>query len=126
MAIAGKLGSIKIGSVLIANISNWKLDESCNTDETTNFGSAGHKESLATIDSWNITFDGNWDILVDTTGQGAVTKGSTGVFKLYVDATHFYTGSAIVTKISSNADVGKKITVSFAAEGTGALSAVSA
>jgi predicted secreted protein len=124
MAIAGKLGSIKIGSSLIANIANWKLDENCDTDETTNFGSAGHKEYLATLDSWSITFDGNWDILTDTNGQGAVTKGSTGVFKLYVDSTHYYTGSAIITKISSSADVGKKITVSFAAQGTGALTPV--
>lgn len=125
-ALAGKSGSFKIGAVTVANLSNWKLDIESELKETTNFGSNGWKEYLATLKSFSGSVEGDWNVSGDTTGQKALQDallGGTTVSGIFsVDGTHNYTGTVFVKKISASDAVDDKVKFSADLQGTGALS----
>ena len=123
-ALAGKFGSVMVAASLLANIKDWKFDQTADTADITNFGSASHKEFLATLDGASGSFTGQWAIIADTTGQAVLTIGATVALKLYVSVSHYYSCSAIINKISSGATVDKEVTVDFSFQVTGAVSIV--
>lgn len=129
MAITGYSGSCTVGGSLVTAAKAWSLDVTQETADTTNFSSNGWKESTATLKSWSgsitVIFDGG-----DDAGQAAliagVTSGAAVALVLSTDASGLgtsekFSGNAIVTSMPITNDVNGIIEVSFAFEGTGAL-----
>jgi len=124
-AISGKAGYVSNDSIVIYNIKEWKLDQSADMLATTNFASSGHKEYIAGCDEWSGTFSGQHALHATASNQGGLTIGSTiTTLKLYTEAGKYYSGSAIIEKISSDVGVEKEATISYSFKGTGVLTVV--
>lgn len=128
MAIAGKGGSVTLGTAKITSLTNWKLDISGEIKDITSFDSNGWKENLSTLRGWNGSAEGHWNIKTDAPGQKAIQtallNGTVSQLKLMVNATDNYSGSALITKISIEEPVDDVVKFSFDFEGTGALTVV--
>lgn len=124
-AVAGKSGSFKVSTNVVANIKSWKLDIQQDLKDTTNFNSNGWKDQAPTIKSWNGSVEGDWNVAGDTPGQKALQDASlggttvAGVFN--VNGTNNYSGTAYVKKISVSEPVDDIVKFSADIEGTGAL-----
>lgn len=127
MAIKGHDGSITVASGVMGNAKAWSLDIAQETVETTDFGSAGWKESVATLKSWSGSVTAIFD--ASGTAEGALQTGLTGGSAVTLDlqlgdgtgSYDKYSGSAIITGQSVSNDVSGIIEVSFNFEGTGAI-----
>ncbi len=123
MAIAGKDGSVYIGTTKVAEISNWSLDLSADDIETTNFDSEGWKEYLAGLKEWSGSIEGNFKPS-DTNGQKAILQawasGEALTFNFKVNDTVTFSGSALV-KPSIEVPVDDKASFSCDIQGTGEL-----
>ena len=97
----GSAGTVKVGSNAVAEVKNWTLDQSQDTVETTKLGDKV-KTFSATQSSSSGTMDCFWDE-TDTSGQGAMTIGTTVVLNLYPEGADsgdtYYSGSAIINSI---------------------------
>lgn len=126
--VAGKSGSFKVSTVVVANIKSFKLDIQQDLKDTTNFGSSGWKEQAPTIKSFTGNVSGDWNVATDTTGQKALQDallgGTTvaGVFN--IDGTHNYSGSVFVKKITIGQPVDDIVSFDADVDGTGALTYV--
>lgn len=129
MAIKGYSGSCTVGGSAVTEAKAWSLDVTQETVDTTNFGSAGWKESVPTLKAWSgsitVIYDGG-----DDTGQASliagVTSGSEVAVELVTSASGLgtsekFSGNAIITSMPITNDVNGIIEVSFSFEGSGAL-----
>jgi predicted secreted protein len=125
VAIAGKGGNVKIGAAMVGEVNQWKLDISNTEIDTTNFGSAGWKTYIAGLNEWSGSFDANWIVETDTTGQvviqNAILAGTITTLEFDVDGTHHYSGSALIKKFSVDTSVKGQIKLTVDFQGTGAL-----
>lgn len=124
-ALSGHQGSVMIGANSVADIDQWDVDLEIDTHDVTNFESDGNKEYISGCKGWSGSFSGNWAVADDTNGQAALQSallaGTSVSLKLYVDATHYYSGSALLSNMSVGTPVQDKVTVSFSFQGTGAI-----
>ena len=126
MAIAGKNGKVLIGTgtSAVLSIKSWSLELSLDTLETTALGD-DWKNFIAGLKEWSASCEGDYAITTDTTGQQALQdayiSGETITVKLYVDDTHYYTGSAFINSLSVEDPVDDVVSASFELTGTGAL-----
>lgn len=125
MALAGKGGSVKIGTNVVAEIKSWSLDIGADNLDKTALGDAW-KSFIQGLKEWSATAEGNWVINTDTNGQKAIQDaylaGNTVTLNLYVNATNYYSGTALISGISVETGVEDLVTVSFEFQGSGALS----
>lgn len=121
-AIAGKGGNVKVGAAIVAEIREWSLDLGADNLETTKFGQ-DWKTFVQGLKEWSGSFSGRWD-MTDTAGQKALQDaflgGTTVTISLLVDATHNYSGDALITP-SVNVAVDGLAEISFDFQGTGPL-----
>lgn len=119
----GSEGTVAIGANTVAEIRNWSLNESGDTIEDTELGDSA-KTFQAGSTEWEGSIDCFWDE-TDTTGQGAMTIGSTVTLNLYPEGETsgdtYYTGSAIVTGVSRQAANDGMVEASYSVKGAGAL-----
>ena len=120
---AGSGGIIKIGSNAVAEVRSYSIDETMDTLEDTAMGdtSRTYKASLK-------TFSGSADVFfddTDTTGQGALTVGSTGTLSILMEGDtsgdHNLSGSILVTGRTITASFDGMVEASITFQGTGAL-----
>jgi len=120
--LTGKDGSVKIGPNTVLEIDSFSLEFGTDLEETQAFGDSW-KERTANLADWSGTFEGRFDN-TDTNGhialQNAALNGTTVSLRLYVDGTHYYSGSAYI-RPTLNVRVGETIKVSYAFTGSGAL-----
>jgi predicted secreted protein len=123
MALAGKGGSVKLGTNKIAEISNWSLDLGADDIDITSFDSEGWKEYLAGLKEWSGSIEGNLKT-DDTNGQKAILyawiNGETLEFVFEVSSGVSFQGEAFV-KPSIEVPVDDKATFSCDIQGTGPL-----
>ena len=99
----GKLGKVDFSGELFA-IQNWSLSETAETFVTTAKGSAT---------GWNTHDNGLTDFTASADGFGETTIdypaliGTGAAVKLYVNATKYFEGTAIMTGITETAIVGE-------------------
>ena len=127
MAIAGKNGKVCLGTNKIIGIKNWSLSLNVSTLETTALGE-DWKSYILGLKEWTATSDGDYAVTshdgkIDIQGglQTAYLTGTPVVLRLYVDETHYYTGSAVVTSLSIDDPVADIVGISISFTGTGAL-----
>ena len=120
---AGSGGIIKIGSSAVAEVRSYSIDETMDTLEDTAMGdtSRTYKASLK-------TFSGSADVFfddTDTTGQGALTVGSTGTLSILMEGDtsgdHNLSGSILVTGRTITGSFDGLVEASITFQGTGAL-----
>lgn len=119
----GSEGLVKVGAATIAEIRSWSYEESADTLETTSMGDSA-RTFTSSLKTWSGSVECIWDE-TDTTGQGALTIGATVtvVFHPEGDTTGdtIYTGSAIVTGVSSTGSFDDLVMASISLQGTGSL-----
>lgn len=126
MAITGQEGSVRVGVNSVAEISEWSIDASSDTAETTNFDGNGWKEYIATLSEWSGNITGNFDPY-DTTGQKALINAffnkTKVLLNLFVDKNNGikFSGEAYITSLPVTVNVGDKVEFSCEFQGTGAL-----
>lgn len=120
---AGSGGVIKIGNNAVAEVRSYSIDENMDTLEDTAMGDVSRtfKASLK-------TFSGSADVFfddTDTTGQGALTVGSTGTLSIQMEGDttgdHLLSGSILVTGRTITASFDGMVEASITFQGTGAL-----
>ena len=120
---AGKEGTVKIGSNVIAEIRDWSITETGETADNTSMGDSA-RTHLATVSSWEASVSSWWDE-TDTNGQGAMTINASLTLNLYpegaVSNDTFYSGTATITGITRNAALDGMVEVAFTAQGNGTL-----
>jgi TP901-1 family phage major tail protein len=128
MALSGKNGKITINSttpITVAGMKNWSLELNVDTLETTALGDEW-KKYITGLKEWTASGEGDFDAAADGNGQGEIQEaylnGTEVDVKFYVDATHFYSGSAIISSLSIEDAVDDLVTLSIEFTGTGAVS----
>jgi predicted secreted protein len=119
----GSEGTIKVGANAIAEIRSYSLEETGDTIETSTMGDTA-RTYVPSLTSWSGSVDVYWDE-TDTTGQGALTTGAEVTLNVYPEGDTsgdaYYTGSAIVTGVSTTASFDGLVEASISLQGTGAL-----
>tara|TARA_R100000808_G_scaffold2233_1_gene9260 strand:- start:35 stop:424 length:390 start_codon:yes stop_codon:yes gene_type:complete len=120
----GSEGVVKVGSDTVAEVTGFSFDETSDTIETTALSNSA-RSYVADYVTFSGTVDCMWDE-TDTSGQGAMTAGSTVTLNLYPEGSGsgatYYTGSAVITSISRANAMGSVVTASFSFQGANALS----
>ena len=120
---AGSGGIIKIGNTAVAEVRSYSIDETMDTLEDTAMGdtSRTYKPSLK-------TFSGSADVFfddTDTSGQGALTVGSSGTLSVLMEGDtqgdHSLAGAILVTGRTITASFDGLVEASITFQGTGAL-----
>jgi len=122
-AIAGNLGSVKIGAATVAEMDKWDLTIDSDVYDTTAFGSTW-KSQIPGLKKWSGTFSGRW-YEGDTVGQAILQTdlmtGVTASLVLSPNGTNNYTGTALVKQLQIKVAVSATVDSSYSFEGTGAL-----
>jgi hypothetical protein len=116
-------GTVKIGSNAVAEVRSFSIKMSAETIEDTTITDTA-KTFVAGQTSWSADVSCFWDE-TDTSGQGAMTAGSSVTLNLYPEGAAsgdtYWTGSAIVTSMDVSTPTNGLIEASFSAQGSGAL-----
>ena len=124
----GSEGTVKVGANTILELKSYAIEETGDTIETTALGDTS-RTYVAGLKTFTGTIECYWDE-TDTTGQGALTSGSTVTLNLYPEGATtgdtYYSGSVIVTSIERTASFDGMVEATFAFQGTGTLSSSTA
>ena len=118
----GKDGLVKIGSDTLGELRTWSYSVSGEVIEDTSMGDAAR-----TYKAGLTTFSGSAEAFWDEadTAQTALTAGAAITLAFYPEGGDsgdtYYSGSAIVTEVSSTATMDGMVEVSFSFTGSGAL-----
>ena len=124
----GSEGVVKIGANTVAEVVGFSVDETADTIESTALSNSA-RSYVADLVGFSGTIDCHWDE-TDTTGQGAMSVGSSVTLNLYPEGSAssatYYTGTAIITSISRANAIGSIVSASFSFQGTNALTSATA
>ena len=119
----GSEGTVKVGSNAVAEIRSYSITETADTLEDTTMGDAA-RTYLSSLKSFSGSMEVFWDE-TDTTGQGALTVGSSATINIYPEgsdtADTYLTGSIIVTGKTVTASFDGMVEASITFQGNGAL-----
>lgn len=119
----GQAGLVKIGTDIVGSVTGFSLDTTGDVIESSNLGSTA-RSYMAGRTSFTASVDANFDE-ADTSGQLALTVGSTVALKLYPEGAdsgdYYWSGSAIVTGESHSVTLDDLIKSSMTLQGTGVL-----
>ena len=126
----GQAGLVKLGTNAVGSVTGFSLDTTGDVIESSNLGSTA-RQYMAGRTSFTASIEANFDE-TDSSGQLALTVGSTVALKLYPEGAdsgdYYWSGSAIVTGEShsvtgegSSVTLDDLIKTSFTLQGTGVL-----
>lgn len=121
----GSEGTVKVGANAIAEIRSYSVEQTGDTVEDTTMGDAWRTHKT-TLKSWTGSVDVYWDE-TDTTGQGALTVGSSVTMNFYPEGATagtsetYLTGTAIVTGVTVTASFDGMVESTLSVQGVGAL-----
>ena len=92
--LMGRYASVKLGSDLIANLTNWSIDINMDDIDVTAFGSVWGK-SMPGFQRWTGSAEGYYDP-ADTNGQAELQNDALNATKItdirfYIDSTSYWT-----------------------------------
>lgn len=121
----GSEGVVKVGANTVAEVRSYSIDESADVLEDTSMGDSA-KTYLASLTSFSGSLDVFWDE-TDTSGQGALTVGSSVTLNVYPEGADsgdtYYSGTALVTGVSRSGSFDGMVEASITVQGSGALTA---
>ena len=116
-------GVIKVGSSAVAEVTGYSIEYTSDTVEDTVIGDTA-RTYIPTLKSFTASLDAFWDE-TDTSGQGALTVGTSITFSIYPEGETagdtYYTGTGIITGRTITSSTGEMITASFSVQGSGDL-----
>ncbi len=116
-------GVIKVGSNAVAEVTGYSIEYTSDTVEDTVIGDTA-RTYIPTLKSFTASLDAFWDE-TDTSGQGALTVGTSITFSIYPEGETagdtYYTGTGIITGRTITSSTGEMITASFSVQGSGDL-----
>ena len=119
----GQSGLVKLGTDSVGSVTGFSLDTTGDVIESSNLGSTA-RTYMAGRTSFTASVDANFDE-GDSSGQLALTVGSTVALKLYPEGAdsgdYYWSGSAIVTGESHSVTMDDLIKSSMTLQGSGAL-----
>lgn len=121
----GSEGTVKVGANAIAEIRSYSVEQTGDTVEDTTMGDAWRTHKT-TLKSWTGSVDVFWDE-ADTTGQGALTIGSSVTMNFYPEGATagtsetYLTGTALVTGVTVTASYDGMVESTLTVQGVGAL-----
>jgi len=119
----GSEGVIKVGTNTVAEVRSYSIDETADVLEDTSMGDSA-KTYLASLTSFSGSLDVFWDE-TDTSGQGALTVGSSVTLNVYPEGADsgdtYYSGTALVTGVSRSGSFDGMVEASISVQGSGAL-----
>ena len=119
----GSEGLVKIGSNTVAEVTGFSFDETADTIEDTELSDSA-RTYVTDYTSSSGSVDCMWDE-TDTTGQGAMTIGSSVTLNLYPEGADagdtYYSVTALITGITRANAMGSMVTASFSFQGSGAV-----
>ena len=120
---SGSAGVVKAGGNAIGEIRSFTVDQTGDTVEDTAMGDAS-RSFKATLNTFTASIDALFDD-TDTTGQGAMTIGTSLAFLFQPEGSGSgafqLSGTGIVTGISQTQSFDGLVERSFTVQGTGAL-----
>ena len=119
----GQSGVVKLGTNAVGSVTGFSLDTTGDVIESSNLGSTA-RTYVAGRTSFTASVEANFDE-GDSSGQLALTVGSTVALKLYPEGAdsgdYYWSGSAIVTGESHSVTLDDLIKSSMTLQGTGVL-----
>lgn len=119
----GQSGVVKLGTNAVGSVTGFSLDTTGDVIESSNLGSTA-RSYMAGRTSFTASVEANFDES-DSSGQLALTVGSTVALKLYPEGAdsgdYYWSGSAIVTGESHSVTLDDLIKSSMTLQGTGVL-----
>jgi len=119
----GRDGIVKVGSNAVAELRSFSIEETGDTVEDTVMTDTA-RTFIPTLTSFTGSADVYWDE-TNTTGQGALTVGSSVTIAFYPEGDGggdtYYSGTAIVTGVSRSASFDGMVEASITLQGSGAL-----
>ena len=119
----GRDGIVKVGSNAVAELRSFSIEETGDTVEDTVMTDTA-RTYISTLTSFTGSADVFWDE-TDTSGQGALTAGSTVTINFYPEGDTtgdtYYSGQAIVTGVTRSASFDGMVEASITLQGSGAL-----
>ena len=119
----GSEGVVKVGTNTVAEVRSYSIEESADVLEDTSMGDSA-KTYLASLTSFSGSLDVFWDE-TDTSGQGALTVGSSVTLNVYPEGADsgdtYYSGTALVTGVSRTGSFDGMVEASISVQGSGAL-----
>lgn len=118
MLYSGKTGYVKIGSDLVAHMSNFSLEMSTDIIEVVSFGNT-YKEKIPSIKDWSASAEGNCDF-ASTSGQedliDAYEDGTLVTIGLGITDDIYFEGTAYIESLSIDnaSDDSPTISIEFA------------
>jgi len=121
----GVEGVVKVGSVTIAEVTQFEVTSSVAPVVDTSLGDTWETHIASSgIKSWSGSLTCHWDE-TDTTGQGALTIGASVTLNLYPEGSTtgdiYYSGTASITELGVSVTEGDTIKRTFSFKGNGAL-----
>jgi hypothetical protein len=124
----GRDGIVKVGSNAVAELRSFSIEETGDTVEDTVMTDTA-RTYIPTLTSFTGSADVFWDE-TDTSGQGALTVGSSVTIGFYPEGDTtgdtYYTGTALVTGVTRSASFDGMVEASITLQGSGALTASTA
>jgi len=121
----GRDGVVKVGANSVAELRSFSIDETGDTVEDTVMTDTA-RSYISTLTSFTGSADVYWDE-TDTSGQGALTVGSSVTIGFYpegeIAGDTYYSGTCIVTGVSRSASFDGMVEASITFQGSGALTA---
>src|SRR6266496_3438671 len=113
-AMSGTNGKVMQGANTVLDMTSWEVDLKADSVDTSAFGGSGWGASTGTIKRWSGKCMGNYNP-ADTTGQVALNNGLGNTFTMafYTDATHNWSGSAVLTGLGLKSSAAGVITAEY-------------
>ena len=106
-------GSVAKAADTIGNITQWSGGPDIAVTDTTPFlADQSYQQNTPTIKKWAFKFSGSTDISDAAQAAMHAGIGEIDTYKFYIDDTHFWSGTAILNKISDKADAQKGVVTS--------------
>lgn len=120
----GKNGKVKLTTNVVAETTKWSITETVAVADSTAQRDAAQTH-LASIPGWSAQIEG-WYDPADADGQAALTIGASVTIGLYSDGDGigktYKTGTATITSIGHESDMGATTSFSCSLQGNSALS----
>ena len=119
----GSEGYVKVGANTVAEVRDWSLSESADTIETSSMGDTA-RSYVTGLTSASGSISVHWDE-TDSTGQGAMTVGSSVTLNLYPEGADtgdtYATMTAIITEAGVSSSFDGLVEASFSFQVDGAV-----
>jgi hypothetical protein len=99
--ISGKNGFVKVGDDTVAEVTKWSFVKQAASSRYASSSTGGFKRSVAGVKSGSGQIEFKFDMAADS----PLVEGAAVTLLLYLDASHFYSVPAIVTRIEVEVDI---------------------